>query len=116
MCIRDRVLAVGLRDGHAGAGVVVQFLVNGLEHAPFPEKIRQVLSGGVAGVLHERKLELSILLAPGIPVSYTHLEDAHDFLQQVARTREVQAVGGDQPAFRGIRNLLQTQSRQDRCV
>ena len=64
--VGNQVLAVGLRDGHAGAGVVVQFLINGLEHARFPEKIRQVLSGGVAGVLHERKLELAVLLAPGI--------------------------------------------------
>ena len=42
-------------------------------------------------------------------------EDAHDFLQQVARTREVQAVGGDQPAFGRLRNLLQAQRRQDAC-
>ena len=27
-------------------------------------------------------------------------ENAHDFLQKVARAREIQAVGGDQPAFR----------------
>lgn len=33
---------------------------------PVSGKIRQVLSGGVAGVLHERKLELAVLLAPGI--------------------------------------------------